>query len=554
MLRRLLIQDFVLVDRLELDFRSGFGVLTGETGAGKSILLDALSLLLGERADGSVVRVGCEKSDLVAEFDLAPDSEAALWLASQDLAMEETSLLVRRVVEAGGRSRAYLNGMPVTAGQLRELGEFLADIHGQHAHHALLKLDSQRQMLDAQSGLLALAREVAGLFRAWQAARQSRQAAEKNAEALSSERELLQYQEQELRALNFDLEAWSDLNQEHARLANAAALLEGAGSTLDALRDGDQPLAGEVSRLASRLGDLAAYDPEMGVVSELLSEATIRLEEAAHALCRYLDHSELEPARLAELEQRIEAVVGAARKYRVQPEALPELLAGFQARLAEISDQSDPEALRAREASAREAFEICAKKLSEGRRETARKLGEAVSCAMQELAMPGGRFDVALIPEPEGSAYGLERVEFLVAANPHQELRPLAKVASGGELSRIGLAIQVIASEAQSVPTLLFDEVDVGIGGGVAEIVGRRLRELGRSRQVLCVTHLPQVAAQADWQWRVSKESEQGQMRSRVRELDEEARVEEIARMLGGVNITDTTRRHAAELLAMRWG
>jgi DNA repair protein RecN (Recombination protein N) len=552
MLRRLLIQDFVLVDRLELDFRPGFGTLTGETGAGKSILLDALSLLLGERAEGGVVRAGREKADLVAEFDLAAGAEVEAWLQAQDLSADEGCVLVRRVVDAGGRSRAYINGMPATATQLRELGEFLADIHGQHAHHALLKADAQRQLLDAQAGQTSLAREVAAHYREWQSARQARMEAEKGVEALLHERELLQFQITELAALDFVAPDWEALNQEHARLANAAALLAGAGSALDTISEGEVPLAGETSRLAARLEELAGYDPAMGDVAELLSDAAIRLEEAAHALRRYQDHVDLDPARLSEVEQRIEAIVGAARKYRVQPEGLPGLLVAQQARLAEIRELVDPAALRAREEAAQRVYSARAKQLSEARQAAANTLSAAVSDAMQDLAMAGGRFEVVLLPEPAGTANGFERIEFQVAANPHQAMRPLAKVASGGELSRIGLAIQVIASEAQAVPTLIFDEVDVGIGGSVAEIVGRRLRELGRHRQVLCVTHLPQVAAQADWQWRVLKETENGETRSRLDVLDEAGRVEEIARMLGGVNITETTRSHAAELLATR--
>jgi len=552
MLRRLLIQDFVLVDRLELDFHSGFGALTGETGAGKSILLDALSLLLGERAEGGVVRTGRDKADLMAEFDLAPDSEVAQWLAEQDLGSDEPVVLVRRVVDNNGRSRSYINGMPATAAQLRELSEFFADIHGQHAHHALLKPEAQRQMLDVLAGQVGVAREVAAHYREWQTARQARKDAEKGVEALVHERELLNFQIKELAALEFSAPDWESLNQEHARLANAAALLEGAGTALDAVSEGEMPLAGETSRIAARLEELSGFDPAMAEIAELLSDAAIRLEEAAHALRRYRDRVELDPARLTEVEQRIEAIVGASRKYRVQPEGLPELLAKCEARLAEITELADPEALRVREDAAHRVYEARAKQLSEARLAKAVSLSESVSEAMQELAMAGGRFEVALLPEAEGTVNGFERVEFQVAANPHQPLRPLAKVASGGELSRIGLAIQVIASEAQSVPTLIFDEVDVGIGGSVAEIVGRRLRELGRNRQVLCVTHLPQVAAQADWQWKVLKETQNGVTLSRLQVLDAPGRVEEIARMLGGVNITETTRSHAAELLGNR--
>ena len=554
MLRRLLIQDFVLVDRLELDFRTGFGALTGETGAGKSILLDALSLLLGERADGGVVRNGREKADLVAEFDLAATSPAVDWLASNDLTADEGVVLLRRVIDAGGRSRAYINGMPATATQLRELGDFLADIHGQHAHQALLRADAQRELLDTHAGLRGLAREVAALWRDWQGARKARLEAERGMEALLHERDLLAHQVDELRALAFDLSDWEALNAEHARLANAAGLIEGAAAALDALSEGEAPLGNEAERVAARLSELAGYDAALAPIAELISEAAIRMDEAAHELRRYRDRLELDPASLQRAEQRIEAVVGMARKYRVQPDGLPDLLSEAATRLASLSELADPAALQAREAAVHAAYMDAARRLSAGRAQTAAALSEAVTAAMQDLAMAGGRFEIVLQPDPEGSAVGLEKIEFQVAANPSQPQRALGKVASGGELSRIGLAIQVITSESQAVPTLIFDEVDSGIGGRVAEIVGRRLRELaqaGQGRQVLCVTHLPQVAAQANWQWQVSKQTTEGVTTSRLVELDEAGRVEEIARMLGGVNITDTTRSHAAELLGV---
>lgn len=549
MLRRLLIQDFVLVDRLELEFRTGFGVLTGETGAGKSILLDALSLLLGSRAEGGVVRAGRERADLSAEFELAVDSGAIPWLKSQEMEADEGVLLVRRVIDAGGRSKAYINGLPATATQLRELGEFLADIHGQHAHQALLRADAQRDLLDGYAGMTDIAREVASCYRNWQEARRAREAAEKGMEAVLHERDLLAHQVQELEVLGFDPEEWLNLDQEHARLANSASLLEGTDYALNAVSDGETPLTTEIERVAARLGELSEYDAGLSELAQLVSEAAIRLEEAGHGLRRYRDRVDLDPGRLAEVEQRIEAVVGAARKYRVQPEELPDLLAESRQRLNGLNLQADPAVLQERELSSHEAFRKVAGHLSEVRSRVASQLGEAVTAAMQDLSMAGGRFEIALLPEPLGTANGFERVEFQVAANPHQPLRPLAKVASGGELSRIGLSIQVITSESQAVPTLIFDEVDAGIGGRVAEIVGLRLRQLGECRQVLCVTHLPQVAAQADWQWRVQKENGQDGTVSRLVELDRDGRVEEIARMLGGVQITETTRSHAAELL-----
>jgi DNA repair protein RecN (Recombination protein N) len=549
MLRRLTITDFVLVDRLELDFRPGFGALTGETGAGKSILLDALALLLGERADSSVVRAGRDKADIVAEFDLPAEPALTRWLVEQDLAADEGQVLVRRVVDNNGRSRAYINGTPATAAQLRELGDYLADIHGQHAHHALLRADAQRVLLDTQGGLLPLAREVGAAYKSWQAAREALTSAQAGQENLARERDLLAFEVKELAELAFEPGQWEAINQEHARLTHAASLLEGAAAALDAVSEGESALSDQTERVAARLQELTQYDESLGEIAQLLSEAAIRLEEAGHALRRYRDHVELDPARLAEVDQRLTAVIGAARKYRVQPEALAELLAERRTRLENLAQMADVAALEARERTAFASFDAAAQKLGKGRARIAKQLSVAVTEAMQELAMAGGKFSIALTAEPEGSAQGYERVEFMVAANPHQAPRPLAKVASGGELSRIGLAIQVIASEAQSVPTLIFDEVDVGIGGGVAEIVGRRLRELGQGRQVLCVTHLPQVAAQANWQWKVAKETKGGQTLSRLTELDAPARVEEIARMLGGVNITETTRSHAAELL-----
>ncbi|MFT4172282.1 MAG: DNA repair protein RecN [Rhodocyclaceae bacterium] len=549
MLRRLTITDFVLVDRLELDFRPGFGALTGETGAGKSILLDALALLLGERADSSVVRAGRDKADIVAEFDLPAEPALVRWLAEQDLATDDGQVLVRRVVDNNGRSRAYINGTPATAAQLRELGEHLADIHGQHAHHALLRGDAQRLLLDTQGGLLPLAREVGGAYKAWQTAREVLTTARAGQESLARERDLLAFEVKELAELAFEPGQWEAINQEHGRLTHAASLLEGAAAALEAVSEGEAALSDQTERVAARLQELTQYDESLGEVAQLLSEAAIRLEEAGHALRRYRDRVELDPERLAELEQRLTAVIGAARKYRVQPDTLGELLAERRARFDSLAEMADVAALEVRERAAFTSFDGAAQKLSKGRARIAKQLATAVTGAMQELAMAGGKFDIALTAEPEGSVQGYERVEFLVAANPHQAPRPLAKVASGGELSRIGLAIQVIASEAQSVPTLIFDEVDVGIGGGVAEIVGRRLRELGQGRQVLCVTHLPQVAAQANWQWKVAKETQGGQTLSRLTELDAPARVEEIARMLGGVNITETTRSHAAELL-----
>jgi len=552
MLRHLSIRDFVIVDQLELEFDAGFGALTGETGAGKSILLDALGLALGGKAEAGVVRAGQARAEIVAEFDLPADGPLRDWLVEQEIEADDGCVLMRRVIESGGRSRAWLNGSPVVLAQMRAAGEWLADIHGQHAHHALLRGDAQLALVDAHGGLAARAAEVAERYRAWSALRRAREAAEEGASSTERERELLGWQVSELRELAFDADEWATLNQEQARLAHAAGLIEGSAEVLDGLAEGEYAVVPQLERLLGRVAEMARHDGQLADVQELLGSAGIQLDEALHAMRRYRDRLDLDPARLAEIDQRIQAITAAARKYRVAPDGLPELLADSVFRLERLTRQSDPEALAREEAAARAAFMGVAQSLSEARRKVAAGLSAAVTEAMQSLAMVGSRFDIALRPVEEGCASGIETVEFLVAANASQPLRPMARVASGGELSRIGLAIQVITSRNASTPTLIFDEVDVGIGGRVAEIVGRLLRQLGDDRQVLCVTHLPQVAAQANWQWSIAKETRDGQTLSRVTQLDVTARIEEIARMLGGVNITDTTRSHAAEMLSLR--
>lgn len=551
MLRHLSIRDFVIVDRLELAFEAGFGALTGETGAGKSILLDALGLALGGKAEAGVVRSGQARAEIVAEFDLPPDGPLRAWLAEQEIDADEGVLLMRRVIESGGRSKAWLNGSPVVLAQLRTAGEWLADIHGQHAHHALLRPDAQLALVDAHGGLVAQAAEVAERHRAWSALRRAREAAEEGASSTERERELLGWQVAELRELAFEPDEWAQLNQEQARLAHAAGLIEGSAEVIDGLAEGEYALVSQLERLLSRVADMATHDGQLADVQELLGSASIQLDEALHAMRRYRDRLDLDPDRLAEIDQRIQAITAMARKYRVAPEGLPEVLAESVGRLDRLVRQSDPEALAREEAAARSAFLAVAEPLSAARRKLAAELSAAVTEAMQSLAMGGAQFEIALRPVEEGAASGLESVEFLVTANASQPLRPMARVASGGELSRIGLAIQVITSRNAATPTLIFDEVDVGIGGRVAEIVGRLLRQLGDDRQVLCVTHLPQVAAQANWQWSIAKETRDGETLSRVTPLDDPARIEEIARMLGGVNITDTTRSHAAEMLGL---
>ncbi|ACK54479.1 MULTISPECIES: DNA repair protein RecN [Thauera] len=551
MLRRLTIRDFVIVDRLDLEFAAGFGALTGETGAGKSILLDALGLALGGRGEAAMVRSGRERADVAAEFDLPAGEGLAAWLVEQELPADEGMLILRRTIDMGGRSRAWINGVAATLAQLRAAGEWLADIHGQHAHHALLRTDAQRALLDAQAGAGALVAEVAARHREWQRLLRLQREAEADSASSARERELLAWQLRELEQVGFDIEEWAEINAEHARLAHAASLIEGAEAAVVALGEGELAVCSVLGRLDGRIAALADFDAGLADVRELISAAAIQADEALHALRRYRDRLDLDPGRLAELERRIAAVMEAARKYRVQPEELPALAQQWRERLDTLEATADPARLAAAAQAARAAFESVAAELTAARLPAARRLSEEIAAAMQDLAMAGGRFEVALTPCAP-SAAGVEEVEFRVAANAGQPLRSLAKVASGGELSRIGLAIQVITSRDSAVPTLIFDEVDVGIGGRVAEIVGKLLARLGQDRQVLCVTHLPQVAACADWQWRIAKREQGGETLSEVAPLDDAARVEEVARMLGGVNITATTREHAAEMLGRR--
>jgi DNA repair protein RecN (Recombination protein N) len=550
MLRRLTIRDFVLVDRLELEFEAGFGTLTGETGAGKSILVDALAFALGERADAGLVRSGTERAEVSAEFDLDDAPAAVDWLREHDLDAAE-GLLLRRVLDSNGRSRAYLNGSPATLQQLREVAELLVDIHGQHAHQSLLRGDAQRALLDTHAGLNALVAEVASAWRSWREAKGLLETATGGAEALTREREQLDWQVRELETLGFSAEEWLALNSEHKRLAHATSLADGVRFSLAILAEGDAACEVQVDTVAGRLDGLAEYDPALAEVASLLQSAQAELAEAVSALRRYADRVELDPRRLGELDGRIAAVLDCARKFRSTPDDLPAMLTNWQERLAALGAAADVAALEARVAKARGRYEELAGRLSNDRLKAAKALGVEVSRVMQQLALGGGLFEIALVSIENGNVGGLEQVEFRIAGLAGNESRSLAKVASGGELSRISLAIQVVTSQAASVPTLIFDEVDVGIGGGVAEVVGRLLRELGAERQVLCVTHLPQVAARANWQWQVAKGGESGQIRSRVTMLDADARVEEIARMLGGVDITAITRQHAQEMLSI---
>lgn len=549
MLKFLSIRDFVIVDSLELDFSPGFTVLTGETGAGKSILIDALSLALGERNDATFVRAGCSRAEISAEFDIGGLPHVQDSLKEQELAGDEGICLFRRVLEASGRTRGFINGHPATQQQMRAVAESLLDIHGQHAHQSLLRPDSQRDLLDGYAGLKAETQAVAERYLDWQALRRRREALEKNAAAAAAERDLLLFQKHELEALDFSLAQWASLQSDHARASHAASLLETAEFGVETLGESETACLTQLNLLVSRLREGVTHDAALQDTLSMLESAQNELQEAVYELRRYQQKLDADPAQLSALDARMAAILDAARKYRVAPEELPGALQRIGTRLDELGSADDIPMLTRLEGEVHEKYLAAGRKLTAARKKAAIKLSEEITAAMQTLAMEGGSFEAALTPLPEGNAHGLEAVEFQVATNPGTPPRALAKVASGGELSRISLAIQVATSQSATVPTLIFDEVDSGIGGRVAEIVGALLKKLGQRHQVMCVTHLPQVAAQAGAQWQVSKSVKNGATLSTIAVLKPAERIEEIARMLGGVKITETTRKHAAEML-----
>ncbi|HEY5800253.1 MAG TPA: DNA repair protein RecN [Burkholderiaceae bacterium] len=559
MLRTLTIRDFVIVETIELEFSGGFTVFTGETGAGKSILIDALSLALGGRGDASVVREGAARADITADFAVSATAQA--WLEQNELASEEGGALLRRVIDNAGRSKAFINGVAATAAQLRELGDLLVDIHGQHAHQSLLKAEAQRALLDGQALMMAASGQkmqlasddiklVAGSYKSWRGLEKQREEFERNATNVLQERERLEWQVAELEKLAVKPGEWDEIQNEHSRLSHAAGLLEGVQEALSAISEDDNPIVSQLSSINTKLGKLAAIDALLQPVIELLEPARIQLQEAVYAMNDYLGRVELDPKRLQDVEARLEAIHSTARKFRCTPDELPAQLDTLSGQLQQLAVATDLEGLRKQEQATMAAYLAAAKKLSAARAQAASLLGEQVTRAMQDLSMGGGRFEVALLPV-DPTAHGVEQVEFLVAGHAGSAPRPLAKVASGGELARISLAISVITSSSTATPTLIFDEVDSGIGGAVAEVVGRLLKKLGQDHQVLCVTHLPQVASQGNAHFQVAKgTAANGKTVSRIEVLDAKGRVEEVARMLGGVEITATTRKHARELLA----
>ena len=546
MLRALEVADFVIIGKASLEPGAGFTVLTGETGAGKSILVDAIELLVGGRADAGMVREGAEKAELSAEFELS-DRELSTWLEEHELAGDPGQLILRRTIDRAGRSRCFINGHAVTAAQLREAGEFLVDIHGQHAHQSLLRAAAQRALLDAHAGASGLAAETAQAFRDWKRLEELAREAQKDHAAREAERAELQELATELKRLAAAEGEWQRVAAEHTRLRHGSSLLEGTQSSLEALAEAEGACLAQLAAVAGRLRALSAHDARLGGVVEMLESAAALAGEAVRELRRYASRVDLDPEALREVEARIEALHAAARKHRVRPEALPARLAELEKRLGELRLAVDPQALQREVAAARARYESACASLSAKREAAAQALSKAVSASMQQLAMAGGRFSVSLKKLDAPGAGGAEEIEFEVASHPSLPLRPLARVASGGELSRVSLAIQLVAAGASPVATLVFDEVDAGIGGAVAETIGRALKRLGAERQVLCVTHLPQVAASGDAQWTVARSGARGRLAVSVAKLDRAGRVEELARMLGGA--AASARRHAAELL-----
>jgi len=545
------IRNFAIIDSLQLELDAGMSALTGETGAGKSILLDAIKLVAGDRAESDFIRSGCEKAEISVCFRLDGCAAARAWLAEHEMSADGDCVL-RRVLHANGRSKAFINGYNATLMQLRELCDSLIDIHGQHEHQSLQRPQVQRQLLDAFVGDSVLQDDVRSKYRAWQELEQKLRAAQAGSRERQQRIDLLGLYCDELNQLNLGAGEFETLLDEYKRLSNAGRLLEKTGAVLAQLHaDEDQDIQSALASCEQQLGELLEYDPALAVSHELIAAALIQVQEAGSELRAYRDSVDLDDARLAALNQRIATAQSLARKHRVDIPELIELGAAMNQELAELQgDDYDIDALQKALARQREAYDFSATELSRKRQQTASMLSEQITRVMQELGMSGGSFVIDVQAGDEPTAQGIDEIRYLVSANPGQPPKSLARVASGGELSRISLAIQVIMSETSQIPTLIFDEVDSGVGGGVAEIVGKKLRLLGRERQVLCVTHLPQVASQAHHHFRVEKSTDDKRTTTAVFALGDAERLEEIARMLGGVQITAQTRAHASEMIA----
>ncbi len=544
-LRRIVLRDFVIVESLDLELDAGFGVLTGETGAGKSILIDALQLALGARADSGVVREGAARCDIAAEFDVPAPLKP--WLDEQGFAAED-SLLLRRTVDTDGRSRAWINGSAATITQLKALADGLVDIHGQHAWQSLTRADAVRELLDAYAGVDTA--PAAKAWAQWRARRKALDAATEKQNTLKQESERLSWQIAELDKLAPQSGEWEELNAQHSRLANAQALLDAAQTAANALDEDEANAAALIHRALAALQAQAHIEPQFASAVEALEAALAQVQDTVHDLHQYGRHTEQDPGSLEALDTRLSLWMSLARRYRRTPEELSDVHAQWKADLAQVDQALDIDALQKAERADWKTFTAALQAITKERQKAAPKLSKSVTATMQTLGMQGGVFEVALLPLEEPQAHGAEQVEFRVAGHAGATPKPVGKVASGGELSRIALAISVVTSRLGHAPTLIFDEVDSGIGGAVAHTVGQLLRQLGKDRQVLAVTHLPQVAACADHHLLVSKQANGRQTQSTVSPIVEDARVRELARMLGGGEKSEISLAHAREMLA----
>lgn len=552
MLSLITVRNYAVIDEVEVEFDAGLSVLTGETGAGKSILVDALGLALGDRADAGAVRKGCREAQISVLFECPRDHPALDWLTERGLDRDRTCLL-RRVVSARGRSRAFVNNQPATLQDLRSVGSRLVNIHGQGAHQALLHAPAQREIVDHHGNHLKLTERVAAAFGDWKSCEAAREAQRRQGADRASELELLQFQVRELENLDYREGELDALREERGRLANVDRLSNSIESALSGLYERDHGSAQQVIAQAQReVSDARALDPSLGDTADLLAEAEIQVQEAVRGLASYRDGLEPDPQRLDWVESRLATIRSLALRHHVEEAELGDLLETLRSRIDTLGNAAESlEAARQRARQARDAYFGAAEELSAARLKCATSLSEAVEAQMAVLGLPNGRFraEIGKKPHDRADATGLDRIEFQVSLNPGQEFGPLSRVASGGELSRISLALEVVAAGATSIPTLVFDEVDAGIGGGVAEIVGRRLTDIASHRQVLCVTHLAQVASQGRQHYRVLKQAQTESTRTGVQSLNRDERIEELARMLGGVEITARTRAHAEEMI-----
>ena len=551
MLTHIHIKNYTIVQDLALDFTAGLNILTGETGAGKSIWVDAVALALGQRADTNAIRHDTDRCDITVCFDIKHIPLAQAWLQQQELNMDNECIF-RRTINRDGRSRSTINGQPMPLQQVRDLAQLVLQSHGQHQQQRLLQRDAQRQALDQFANNQNLLKQIDEIYHKWVKVKQDLDIMQEQASNKDNELELYRFQHEELAALNLTENEWQELSHQHQQLHNAQHLIAQLNQAIELTTDGDSVSAvGVVQQAIDHLNTIKIKDNQIEAIQELLNTAAIHLQEASHELNHYRDHLDLSPETLHHVESRLTRIHDLARKHHVNPEQLPEIIQSLSQKIADLENIDVLlEALNKSQQQLLTQYQKLAKKLSHSRQAAAKQLNNAITQHMQALGMRGGKFEIQLTPlDSTMSAHGQERVEFLVCTNPGQALQPLNKVVSGGELSRISLALQVITAEREGTPTLIFDEVDTGVGGQTAAIVGKLLNELGQRAQILCITHLPQVAAYAQQHYKVIKSTQNNKTSTTIAALSEKERIEELARMLGGATITEATRTHAKQLM-----